>query len=119
MLQPVKRNMSVRVPAVQVASLFVAVFAFLGLLICLGCSIYALFLLWHHKALRDVPQSKLDWLLASITNSDYRGGMPGAHRARKRISNFETATYEGQRYDHVAMPAPQLIIYEPLKGNAR
>jgi hypothetical protein len=68
-VMPVKRLMSVEVPAVQVAALFVAIFALLFVFVCLGASSYILFWLWHRKALETVPQSKLDWLVHSIAST--------------------------------------------------
>jgi hypothetical protein len=63
----VVRTLSIRVPAVQVTLTFVAVFAVLLLCIVIGGGQYLMFWLGRRKILGSLPQSKLDWLLHSMS----------------------------------------------------
>lgn len=129
-IRPVHRFMSVKVPAVQVALLFVAVAALLVLFIGLGGFAYGLFLLWYRDAANEVPQSKLDWLLhsasvspatgASAYASDYTA-MPMTRQDRiqrrdMRRTQFEAATYSNGSRSPFAQPATQIAYASPPKG---
>jgi len=111
-IRPVIRPLSVRVPAVQVASLFIAIFAFLLLLIMITLLLYGSFLFWHRIALETVPQSKLDWLLHSLGPNQNR--MSGH---RERVISFDSAKYEADQWQRFSSPPVQTqqVFYEPPK----
>jgi hypothetical protein len=129
-IRPVERQMSVQVPAVQISTIFVAIFALLLLFIILSGATYALFWFWHPTILQHVPQSKLDWLIYSIiltpTPHDYTSGqnqvlaVPMAHenymqRTNRRRAQFEAAIYDAAYVGRTSSPVVQNVVNSPLK----
>ncbi len=107
---PVRRQMSVKVIAVQLSTGFIAVFALLILFNCLGGIAYGLLMLQNHEAMASVPQSKLDWLMQPIIARTLRSlgyqlpmpSIPTGAQAEKRWplkADMKRAQLEGAVYD--------------------
>jgi hypothetical protein len=127
---PVRRLMSVKVVAVQLSTVFIAVFALLALFDCLGGAIYGLWLLREREAPESVPQSKLDWLLQSITSKNpvvrsvgyaLSGPMTPTGRqaqegrrmsAERKRAQFEGAIYDATWAEH-GQPSPDFTTLSP------
>ncbi|KIW72897.1 hypothetical protein PV04_01058 [Phialophora macrospora] len=127
---PVRRPMSVNVVAVQLSTVFIAVVALLTLFNCLAGATYGLSLLYKREALASVPQSKLDWLLQSITSNNplVRNGAyalpvamtsPGrqAEEGRRVSAETKRARFEGAVYDarwaEHSQPSPDFTTLTP------
>jgi hypothetical protein len=95
-IKPVARKLSVKVPAVQLATAFVAALALLMLVILIGCCRYVLFRLRHRGALHLIPQSKLDWLLQATRADDdglYQDTESGVTPWTSKRAEFENARW--------------------------
>ena len=88
---PVKRLISMRVPNVELSAVFLAVVIFDGLLIALGLLWHSFFLMRHRSNLIHMPESKLDWLLQSLNESDKVNNPSDGYEARRRSSSTVTS----------------------------
>lgn len=65
---PVFRSLSVRLPIVQLSTVFLAFAILTFLLIILGIGTYVFAALRYRKVFEETPQSKLEWMLKVIQN---------------------------------------------------
>ncbi|OCT44073.1 hypothetical protein CLCR_00625 [Cladophialophora carrionii] len=127
---PVRRLMSVKVAAVQLSTVFTAVFGLLALFNCLAGATYGLMFLHNREAVASVPQSKLDWLLQSITSrttavrglgyalpmpgtpAERRAGKGWGNSAERKRAEFEGAVYDATWAEH-NQPTPDFRTLPP------
>ncbi|KEF58063.1 uncharacterized protein A1O9_05986 [Exophiala aquamarina CBS 119918] len=67
---PVSRSLSVRLPIVQLSTVFLAFSILIFMLIVLGLGTYIFAALRYRKAFEDTPQSKLEWMLKALQDQD-------------------------------------------------
>lgn len=80
---PVSRQLSVRLPIVQLSTVFLALAILTFLLIIFGIGTYIFAALRHRKVFEETPQSKLEWMLKVI-----REHGPAEVREGARTSSF-------------------------------
>jgi len=112
--QPVSRRLDVELQVVQLSAIFLAIALLLLLLIVLGLTQYGLFVIRHYNMVCSTPQSKLDWIIQSISPErqpamDERSGPSSGVKTdcnqhptelpnlRSRSCDFEMATYRKQK----------------------
>ncbi|KEF60326.1 uncharacterized protein A1O9_01886 [Exophiala aquamarina CBS 119918] len=104
---PVQRHLQVEVPVVQISTVFLVLYCLVGSLVLVGGAVYSVFLFRHRDIVSLLPQSKLDWIVQSITNgtplhpsrpvwfvnSAPRVDLAAVSPSRRRRALFEAAWY--------------------------
>lgn len=118
---PIQRHLHVEVPVVQISTPFLVLYSLIGFLVVLGGAIYAVFLCQHRNVTSFLPQSKLDWIVQSITNGKplettrpgwFVNSAPQINLANESPSGRKRAVFEAAWYSPMwpqEQPQPQVV----------
>lgn len=121
---PVQRHLHVEVPVVQISTAFLVLYCLVGFLTVVGGAVYALFLFRHRDIISLLPQSKLDWIVQSITNGTplqpgrpvwFVNSAPQIDLAAASPSAQKRALFEAAWYSPIWPQEPQRHVAYPSK----
>lgn len=126
---PVPRHLHIKIPVVQISTAFLVLYCLVAFLTVLGGAVYAIFLARHRNVASFLPQSKLDWILQSMTNGTplqpgqqpvwFVSSAPQIDLADASSSARKRALFEAARYSPLWQqehpPPPQREVAYPNK----